>query len=263
MNDRRVLITAGASGIGKAMGEAFAGAGWQVWVTDVDGAALAACPVDWRADLVDASDEDAMDVLFARVQGEWGGLDAICINAGVAGETGLAEDQDIVALRRCLDVNLVGAFLALRGALPMMKAERKGCILFTGSTSGVFGTPFRAPYVASKWAINGLMKTIAMEAGPYGIRANVVAPGCVEGLRINAVIAREAAAKGTTPEVVRDAYLAGTSLRTFARAEDVAAMALFLASETGRSISGQVMVVDGHTENPDPKVWIASARPKL
>jgi NAD(P)-dependent dehydrogenase (short-subunit alcohol dehydrogenase family) len=115
-------------------------------------------------------------------------------------------------------------------------------------------TRISLPYFASKWAINGLMKTTAMEAGPNGIRANVIAPGCVEGPRTDAMIARKAAAKGTTPQVVRDAYLARTSLRTFAMAEDVAAMALFLASETGKSISRQVMVVDGHTENPDPKI---------
>ena len=254
MQDRRVLITAGGSGIGRAMGEAFSAAGWRVWVTDIDATALATCPADWQADQVDVSDETAMRDLFARIRREWGGFETLCANAGIAGETALTEAQDITAFRRCLDVNLVGAMLALQGALPMMKAARGGCILFTGSTSGLFGTPYRAPYVASKWAINGLMKTVAMEAGPFGIRANVLAPACVEGPRIDGVIAREAAAKGTTPEAVRKAYLEGTSLRRFARPEEVAAMALFLASESGASISGQVMVVDGHTENPDPKV---------
>jgi NAD(P)-dependent dehydrogenase (short-subunit alcohol dehydrogenase family) len=254
MNDRSVLITAGASGIGREMGNTFASAGWRVWVTDVDASALATCPTDWHADLVDVSDETAMADLFSRVKQAWGTLDALCANAGVAGETALVENQDIPAFRRCLETNLVGAMIALKEAVPIMKAAGQGCILFIGSTSGVFGTPFRAPYVASKWALNGLMKTVAMEAGPYGIRANVIAPGCVEGPRIDAVIAREARAKGTTPDVVRNAYLAGTSLRTFSTAEDIAAMALFLASETGKRISGQVIVVDGHTENPDPRV---------
>lgn len=254
MPDKRVLITAGASGIGRAIGQAFDAAGWRVWVTDIDAAALARCPAGWRADPVDVADAAAMAALFARIGQDWGGLDALCANAGIAGETALTEDQDITAFRRCLDVNLTGALLAVQGALPMMKAAGHGCILFTGSTSGVFGTPYRAPYVASKWAINGLMKTVAMEAGPYGVRTNVLAPGCVEGPRIDAVIAREAAAKGTTPEVVRNAYLAGTSLRSFAKPEDVAAMALFLASPAAERISGQVMVIDGHTENPDPKV---------
>jgi NAD(P)-dependent dehydrogenase (short-subunit alcohol dehydrogenase family) len=249
-----VLITAGASGIGRAMGAAFAAAGWRVWVTDVDDRALAGCPADWRADHVDTADEDAMSALFARLGRDWGGLQALCANAGIAGQTALVEDQDMAAFRRCLDVNLIGAVLAVQGALPLMKAAGRGAIIFTGSTSGQFGTPYRAPYVASKWAINGLMKTVAMEAGPLGIRANVIAPACVEGPRIDAVIAREAAAKGTTPQAVRQAYLSGTSLRVFARPEDVAAMALFLASDSGARTSGQVLTIDGHTENPDPKV---------
>lgn len=254
MADRRVLVTAGANGIGRAIAQGFADAGWQVWVTDIDSAALASCPSGWRANRVDVSDSAAMAGLFDRIRQDWGGLDTLCSNAGIAGETALVEHQDIDAFRRCLDVNLIGAMLAVQGALPMMKAARGGCILFTGSTSGIFGTPYRAPYVASKWAINGLMKTVAMEAGPFGIRANVLAPACVEGPRIDAVIAREAAAKGTTPEAVHTAYLEGTSLRCFSRPEDVAAMALFLASDSGSRISGQVMVIDGHTENPDPKV---------
>jgi NAD(P)-dependent dehydrogenase (short-subunit alcohol dehydrogenase family) len=136
----------------------------------------------------------------------------------------------------------------------MMKRAGRGCIIFTGSTSGQFGTPLRAPYVAAKWAVNGLMKTVAMEAGPFGIRANTIAPGCVEGPRIEHVIEREAAAKGTTSAVVRAAYEAGTSLRSFVTAEDIAAMAVFLASPAGARISGQVLTLDGHTENPDPKV---------
>jgi NAD(P)-dependent dehydrogenase (short-subunit alcohol dehydrogenase family) len=97
------------------------------------------------------------------------------------------------------------------------------------------------------------MKTVALEAGPFGIRAKVLAPSCVEGPRIDGVIAREAAVKGTTPEAVRATYLEGTSLRRFARPQDVAAMTLFLASDSGLRISGQIKVINGRTENPTPK----------
>ena len=251
---QRVLVTAGAAGIGRAMAQAFAATGARVWVTDIDEAALTACPAGWRRDRVDVADPAAMRALFGRIEAEWGGLDVLCANAGVSGRTALLEDQDYAAFKECLDVGLGGAVLAAQGALPMMKRARQGCIIFTGSTSGQFGTPLRAPYVAAKWAVNGLMKTVAMEAGPFGIRANTIAPACVEGPRIERVIEREAAAKGTTPAAVRAAYEAGTSLRTFVTAEDVAAMALFLASPGGARISGQVLTLDGHTENPDPKV---------
>lgn len=250
----RVLITAGAAGIGRAMAEAFAGDGARVWITDIDAAALDDCPRDWRREQVDVADPVAMAALFGRLRAAWGGLETLCANAGIAGQTALVENQDNAAFRHCLNVTLGGALLAAQGALPLMKAARRGCILFTGSTSGQFGTPWRAPYVAAKWAVNGLMKTVAMEAGPFGIRANVIAPGCVEGPRIEAVIAREAEAKGCHPDAVRAAYLAGTSLGVFTRPEDVAAMALYLASPAGARISGQVITMDGHTENPDPKV---------
>jgi len=251
---QRVLITAGASGIGRAMAHAFEAGGAQVWVTDVNADWLAACPATWRRDHVDATDDAAMSDLFKRVGEEWGGLDVLCANAGTSGPAALVEEQDPAEFHRCLAVNLGGAFNAARGALPFMKDAGKGCIVFTGSTTGLFGCPYRSPYVAAKWAINGLMKTVAMEAGPHGVRANVIAPGCVEGPRIDGVIEREAKAKGTTPEHIRDSYKAGTSLKVFARAEDVASMAVYLASEAGSRISGQILTIDGHTENPDPKV---------
>ena len=236
---QRVLVTAGASGIGRVIARAFAATGARVWVTDIDLSALDACPVEWRRDRVDVADPVAMRALFGRLEAEWGGLDVLCANAGISGRTASLEDQDYAEFKECMDITLGGAVLAAQGALPLMKRARQGCIIFTGSTSGQFGTPLRAPYVAAKWAVNGLMKTVAMEAGPFGVRANTIAPGCVEG---------------PTPAAVRAAYEAGTSLRSFVTADDVAAMALFLASPGGARISGQVLTLDGHTENPDPKV---------
>jgi NAD(P)-dependent dehydrogenase (short-subunit alcohol dehydrogenase family) len=155
--------------------------------------------------------------------------------------------------RDCLAVNLDGAFLAAKYAAPMMKAQRSGVMTFTSSTAGLYGFPYRSPYSAAKWAVIGLMKTVAMELGPFGIRANAIAPGSVEGPRMEGVLAREAAAKGMTRDQVYQGYAAGTSMRTFVEASDVAAMALFLASDAARRVSGQVIAVDGHTENPDPK----------
>ena len=135
-----------------------------------------------------------------------------------------------------------------------MKKQGKGAIIFTSSTAGLYGFPYRSPYAASKWAIHGLMKTVAMEAGSFGVRANAIAPGCVEGDRINGVIEKEAIKKNTQADIVRQAYKAGTSLKTFIEAKDIAAMAVFLASDAARLVSGQIIAVDGHTENPDPKI---------
>ncbi|MEL6806955.1 MAG: SDR family oxidoreductase [Pseudomonadota bacterium] len=246
----RVLITAGASGIGLAMAQAFAGRGDEVWVTDVDAAALAALPKGITGRHCDAVDEDRL----VEVMGEIGALDVLCANAGIAGPTARVEDVDLADWRTCVSVNLEGAFLAAKHALPSMKTAGQGAVVFTSSTAGQFGYPNRAPYSAAKWAVIGLMKTVAMEAGPFGVRANAICPGAVEGPRMEGVLAREAAAKGMTRGQVYDGYAAGTSMRSFVEAEDIAQMAVFLASDAARMVSGQVIAVDGHTENPDPKL---------
>ena len=135
-----------------------------------------------------------------------------------------------------------------------MKAAGSGSIIITSSTAGIYGYPNRAPYAAAKWAMIGLMKTLAMELGPFGIRANAICPGSVEGPRMEGVLTREAAAKGMTRDQVYDGYASGTSMRSFVEARDIANMAVFLGSDAARLVSGQVIAVDGHTENPDPKV---------
>ena len=249
----RVLITAGAAGIGRAMAEGFAAAGFEVWVTDVDAGALETVPAAWHAYRVDASDEAEVAALFDRIA-QAGGLDVLCANAGIAGPTRLIEDVALDDWRSCVSVNLEGAFLAVKYAAPLMKAAGGGAIVFTSSTAGIYGYPNRAPYAAAKWAIIGLMKTAAMELGPYGIRANAICPGAVEGPRMEGVLAREAAAKGMTRDQVYDGYASGTSMRSFVTAQDVANMAVFLGSDLSRLVSGQVIAVDGHTENPDPKI---------
>jgi NAD(P)-dependent dehydrogenase (short-subunit alcohol dehydrogenase family) len=249
---QRVLITAGAAGIGLAMARGFAAAGADVWVTDVDDAALSALPAGIRGERVDVADEAAMDALFARIGAAWGGLDVLCANAGIKGPTASVAEMPLDGWRACLGVNLDGALLAARGAARIMERQGAGVMLFTSSTSGLYGTPYRAPYSAAKWAVIGLMKTVAMELGPKGIRANAICPGSVNGPRIDRVIEAEAAAKGMTPEAVRAGYASGTALGRLSDPEDVAAMAVFLASPAARMISGQAIAVDGFTINPDP-----------
>jgi len=251
---RRVLITAGASGIGLVMARSFAASGARVWVSDVDAAALAALPVNIRGSRVDVADEGAMVALFAALRSEWGGLDVLCANAGIKGPTAAIEDVALADWRGCLAVGLDGAFLAAKHAAPMMKQARAGVMLFTSSTAGIYGFPFRAPYAAAKWAVIGLMKTVAMELGPFGIRANAIVPGNVDGPRMDAVLAAEARTKIMSVAALRAGYEQGTALRTFVGAQDVADMALFLASPGARMVSGQALAVDAFTINPDPQV---------
>ena len=250
----RVLITAGGSGIGRAMAEGFAAAGHQVWVTDVNADSLSDLPAGWQASVVEAADEDSVAALFAEVREQWGGLDVLCANAGIAGPTALIEDIALEDWRKCVSVNLEGCFLAAKYAAPLMKSARAGSIIVTSSTAGQYGYPNRAPYASAKWAVIGLMKTLAMELGPYGVRANAICPGAVEGPRMEGVLEREAAAKGMSRDQVYEGYASGTSMRSFVEARDIANMAVFLGSDAARLVSGQVIAVDGHTENPDPKV---------
>ena len=249
---KRVLITSGANGIGLVMARAFQDAGYRVWVTDVDHGTLTDLPPGIRGSHCDASSEPAMEILFAEIAAEWGGLDVLCANAGIKGPTAAIEDMPLEGWHQCLAVNLDGAMLAAKHGARLMKPAGKGAMIFTSSTAGLYGVPYRAPYVAAKWAVIGLMKTVAMELGPHGIRANAICPGSVNGPRIDRVIEAEAAAKGMTPEAVRQGYASGTALKRLSDPEDVAHMALFLASDAARMVSGQAMTVDGFTINPDP-----------
>ena len=249
----KVLITAGASGIGFAMATAFQEAGADVWITDIDADALAEVPKSWQASVVDAADEAGVEALVQNILARWGHLDVLCANAGIAGPTAALPEIELTEWQRCVSVNLEGAFLAAKHVAPSMIGAQRGAMIFTSSTAGINGFPYRAPYAAAKWGVIGLMKTVAMELGPHGIRANAICPGPVEGPRIDGVIAREAAAKGVSPNLIRDGYASGSSMRRLVEARDIAAMAVFLGSDAARYVSGQVIAVDGHTENPDPK----------
>ena len=249
----RVLVTAGASGIGRAMADAFARSGARVWVGDIDPGALAQLPPDWQTSLADVSDEAAVAAMFADIRDRWGRLDTVCANAGVAGPTAAVEDVCIADWRSCTAITLDGAFLTAKHAIPLMKPAGQGAMILTSSTAGLYGYPFRSPYAAAKWGVIGLMKTLAMELGPHGIRVNAICPGAVEGPRMQAVLAREAAAKGMSRDQVQAGYAAGTSMRSFVAPGDIAELAVWLGSDAARFVSGQAIAVDGHTENPDPK----------
>lgn len=251
---KRVLITAGASGIGRAMADKFADSGARVWIVDIDAGALSSCPDTWRKSCLDVTDEDAVRDLFGEIERDWGGLDTLCANAGIAGPTAKVENIGLNDWRRCLSVNLDGPFLFAQNAARMMKPAGAGSIILTSSTAGIYGYPNRAAYAAAKWGVIGFMKTLAMELGPFGIRANAICPGGVEGPRMEGVMMREAAEKGTTRDAIYEGYTSGVSMKSFVWPEDVAEMAAFLASDGARLVSGQVIAVDGHTENPDPKV---------
>jgi NAD(P)-dependent dehydrogenase (short-subunit alcohol dehydrogenase family) len=178
-----------------------------------------------------------------------GSLDVLVNNAGIAGPTARVEDIEPADWDRTIAVDLNGQFYCARLAVPLLKGAGGGSIINISSSAAFSGYPLRSPYAASKWAVIGLTKTLAMELGRFGIRVNAICPGSVEGPRIDRVIERDAAARGMTPEAVRNIYLSHTSMHTFVTADEVASLAAFLASDGGAKISGQVIGVDGHTES--------------
>ena len=244
---KRVFVTAGATGIGATFVRRFQEAGAQVAYCDVDADAVAA-QLTGTGFVADVTDETAMADVFAKVETRFGGVDIVCANAGIGGPAGRIEDIALKDWQATLNVNLTGAFLTARWAATQMRAQKSGLILLTSSTAGLFGYPFRSPYATAKWGIIGLMKTLAMELGPDGIRVNALCPGSVTGDRMDRVVANEAAARGITEDEVRAIYVAGVSMKTWVSADDIADTALFLASDAGAKISGQAMTIDGHTE---------------
>lgn len=251
----RVFITGGASGIGYAMAKAFRQSGAEVAVTDTDEDAIEAVHdrlPGCYAYLSDVRNEASLGLAIDDAAELMGGLDVICANAGTGGPAGEAHTLDAEEWRTCIDVNLTGAWLTAKHAIPYLKRQKSGLILFTTSTAGLFGYPNRAPYAAAKWALVGLTKTLAMELGSDNIRVNAIAPGAVQGDRMERVLAAEAEASGKSIEEMREAYVTGVSMKSWVKHEDIAATALFLASPGGRRISGQVHAIDGHTETLAP-----------
>ena len=252
LENQVVLVTAGGSGIGRIIAESYLSLGARLHICDISQSALdetqAANP-GLTTSLCDVADPEQVEALFAIIESQFGRLDIVINNAGIAGPTALVEEIEIESWRETIDIDLSSIFYVTRLAVPMLKRNGGGAIVNMSSVAGLYGCPMRSPYVASKWAIIGLTKTWAMELGPFNIRVNAICPGSVEGPRIEGVIERDAAGRGVPAEQIRDVYQRQSSLRKFISAEDVANMATFLGSDAAASISGQAMSVDGNTES--------------
>jgi NAD(P)-dependent dehydrogenase (short-subunit alcohol dehydrogenase family) len=244
----RVLVTAGAAGIGRAMARTFTEHGAKVHICDIDEKALAAARKELPSvtqTVADVAKLDDVERLFADVKKHLQGLDVLINNAGIAGPTGKVEDIKPEDWERCIAVDLNGMFYVTRKAMPLIKAAGGGSIINLSSIAGRFGFPMRTPYSAAKWAVVGFTQSLAAEAGPDKVRVNCIQPGIVEGERIDRVIAAKAKGLGVSNEEIRTKMLAGTSLNTTVTAQDIADMALFLATAPGRHISGQDIAVCG------------------
>jgi len=245
---QRVLITAGAGGIGLAIARAFHAAGARVAICDIDEAALSSAARELpglHVQRCDVGDRGAVAGMVAAAVAHLGGLDVLVNNAGIGGPTRPLHELDPADWDAVLRVNLTGAFDVARLAIPHLISAGGGCILNMSSAAGRFGYQNRAPYSATKWALVGLTKTLALELGQYAIRVNAIAPGAVAGERAERVFAGRAQVSGRSIEEEKRLGLANQSIKALVEPADIAQFAVFLASDAAKSISGQLLPIDG------------------
>jgi NAD(P)-dependent dehydrogenase (short-subunit alcohol dehydrogenase family) len=228
------------------MTETFIHAGAKVHICDVVQSTLeetARALPDVTGTLCDVSDVAQVDRMFSDVEKYLGGLDVLVNNAGIAGPTGKVEEISIEDWRRCIDVDLNGMFYCTRLAVPMLKAAGGGAIINLSSAAGRLGFPLRTPYAAAKWGVVGFTKSLSMELGVDNIRVNAIQPGVVEGSRMDRVIEAKARAKGISFEEQRAISLERVSMHKMVSPQDIANMALYLASDLGKHVTGQAIPV--------------------
>lgn len=251
---KTVLVTGSTRGIGYETARAFAAKGANVVVNGVSDAARVEAArseiarefgveaLAWRADVSDPGEVEAM---VAAACERFGGVDILVANAGVQ-HVAAIEEFPLEQWRRVIETNLSSAFYAMRAALPQMKARQWGRIVLIASAHSCVASPFKSAYVAAKHGLAGLAKTAALETAADGITVNAIAPGYVWTELVERQIPATMAARGMTrEEVIGKVLLAAQPTRRFVTPQEVAAFAVFLASEEARAITGAVLPMDG------------------
>jgi NAD(P)-dependent dehydrogenase (short-subunit alcohol dehydrogenase family) len=247
----RVLVTAGANGIGREIARSFVAEGAKVHVCDVDDAALAALKDSdptITSSTCDVADREQVAALFKTAIGALGGLDALVNNAGIAGPTGRLEELNPEDWDRCLAVCLTSQFNCARLAIPYLRQSKNASIANLSSAAGKFGFAMRTPYAAAKWGVIGLTKSLSIELGPVGIRVNAVLPGLVAGDRQRRVLEAKAQQRGISFKEMEERAFSFTSIKDYVTPQQIADQIVFMASPRGRTISGQAVSIDGDTQ---------------
>ncbi len=251
--DRTALVTGAAKGMG-----------WEICMTlaregaDVALAARDVPPLETLAHEIEALGRRALVVpcdvthapgverVVARTLDAFGRIDILVNAAGVTGpvETPI-QDIAVEDFKFVLETNIVGTFLPIKYVLPGMIARRYGKIVNISGTSGLRGYKYRAAYSSSKWALRGLTRTVALEAGPHNVNVNALHPGIVAGDRMDRLCREKAKKRGWTPEQVHQEYVNEMALRRVTTAQDIANAVLFLVSDESANMTGQSVTVDG------------------
>lgn len=243
----RIIVTAGAGGIGRAIVDAFRDAGAQVATCDIDEASLAALPKDIFWQKVDVADSAALTQFIDAAVTHLGGLDCLVNNAGIAGPTGRIEELEVGMIEQCLSICLTSQFVTIGRAVQHLRLSHNPSIVNISSLAGRLGFKLRSPYAAAKWGVIGLTKSMSIELGPDKIRVNAVLPGIVSGDRQRKVLEARAQARGTSFEETEREAFSFTSIDDYVTPQQIADQVVFLASPCSKTVSGQAISVCGDT----------------
>ena len=252
--NKKIIISAAADGIGWSIAQECMLNGAIVYLTDKNNESLDEISKhnlyekQLFLDNVNAHDAQEVENYFIKIKNNVDNIDALINNVGIAGPTGKLEELNINDWKETIDININSHFYYNKFSIPLIKKNNGGSIINLSSTAGLFGFPLRIPYAASKWAIIGMTKSLAMELGEFNVRVNAICPGSVSGDRMKRVIEAKAKSLGVTEDSLQKDYESMISLKTFVNKEDIANMAVFLLSQEAHKISGQVMTIDGNTE---------------
>ena len=257
LKNKKIIISAGASGIGWATAKVCLARGAYIYLCDIDSESLNRLnkhPLKNKrlfAYHCDASNEYQVSNFFEKVRKKTKKIDALINNVGIAGPTGSLEKLKSKDWENTLHVDVNSHFYFTKKVIPLIKKSKNGSIVNISSTAGILGFPLRSPYAASKWAIIGITKTLAMELGKFNIRVNAVCPGTIKGNRMKKVIKNKAKFTKVSTKIVEKDFVSMSSMKQWILEEDIGKMCSFVISEDSSKVSGQIISVDGHTERND------------
>ena len=257
LKNKKIVISAGASGIGWATTKICIGRGALVYLCDVDPKAINKVkkhPSYNKRIFVsetDASDETEVIDFFHKIKKKFRNLDALINNVGIEGPTRPIEKLNSNEWENTLHVNVNSHFYFTKQAIPLLKKSKNASIINISSVAGIMGYPLRSPYAASKWAVVGVTKTLAMELGKYKIRVNAICPGTIKGDRMKRVIRDKAKFEKVSAKTIENDFVSMASMRSWINPEDIGNMCAHLISDEANKVSGQVIAVDGNCERMD------------